>query len=585
MRGMRDSGREHPRRHEDARLVEASRAGDPGAFGALFEHWFDPCVDVAWRIVHDRDAAADVAQETFLVAWRGLGSLRDPGSFGGWVLRTARNRALDRLARDRRAVPSGSLGSDDVTPAVDGPGAGGSAEDPGAAAERDENAALVWAASAALGERDASVLDLHLRHGLAVPEIAEALGVTPNNAHQLLFRLRKRLSGAIRAWVLWRDGDPACPDLTASLDAAGVTRFGADAVRVASRHVPDCEACDARQQLRLAPEALFAAIPIVPAGAVLRGRAAAALEAEGVPVAATSPAASPAGDRGSAAGDTGDGTAPGDGGPASDGTGHPGDGGGPAGDTTDGTAPGDGNAPGDGGPASDGTGPTADGGMAGDANAQHLRRGEGRRRSTRVLAAVAAALLLVAGVVALLAGRSGGDDTLDAAASERPDEPAPDESPPTMGGPAPTPTVPPTTAGATSTDEPAGSSSTEGTDPTAGEPVEQPGTPTDPPPTEEPGTEQPPPPAPAPVVLRFGASQAAAGTACGRNEVTVALVWSTEEATSATLAGPGAPAGDQPPSGSTTACAPPGQPTYTLTATGPGGTAEATATAGTPPPG
>jgi hypothetical protein len=86
-------------------------------------------------------------------------------------------------------------------------------------------------------------------------------------------------------------------------------------------------------------------------------------------------------------------------------------------------------------------------------------------------------------------------------------------------------------------------------------------------------------------VLRFGADQAAAGTACGRTQATITLVWSTAEATSATLAGPGAPAGEQPPSGRATACAPPGQSTYTLTATGPGGTAEATAAAGTPPPG
>ena len=96
-----------------------------------------------------------------------------------------------------------------------------------------------------------------------MPEIAEALGVTPNNAHQLLFRLRKKLNGAIRAWVLWRDGRPACDGLARALQAAGVTRFGADATRIAARHVPDCADCDSRQHLRLAPEVLFAAVPIV----------------------------------------------------------------------------------------------------------------------------------------------------------------------------------------------------------------------------------------------------------------------------------------------------------------------------------
>src|SRR5918994_1146447 len=173
----------HARRAEDARLVTASRAGDPTAFPALFAYWFDPCVDVAWRILRDREAAADVAQDVFLGAWRALDRLRDPGAFGGWALRASRNQALNRLARERR--------------------------------------------STALGERDASLLDLHLRHGLAVPEIAEALGVTANNAHQLLFRLRKRLSGAIRAWVLWRGGDPSRPTLGGAPPAAGGGRLRA----------------------------------------------------------------------------------------------------------------------------------------------------------------------------------------------------------------------------------------------------------------------------------------------------------------------------------------------------------------------
>ncbi len=195
------------RRADDARLVSASRAGDPTAFPALFDRWFDRCVDVAWRILHDRDAAADVAQDAFLAAWRNLDRLRDPASFGGWVLRAARNRALDRLDHERRSVV---IGDDALAAAVDD---GPTTDEVAAVAGRAEQADLVWAASAALGERDASILDLHLRHDLAVPEIAEALGVTPNNAHQLLFRLRRKLSGAIRAWVLWRDGRPACDGL------------------------------------------------------------------------------------------------------------------------------------------------------------------------------------------------------------------------------------------------------------------------------------------------------------------------------------------------------------------------------------
>lgn len=264
---------------DDADLVLATRAGDDGAFGVLFDRWFDRVWDVAWRIVRDREVAAEVAQDAFLAAWQRIDDLREPASFGGWLLRTSRNRALNRLERERRSAPAGGT-QDPVMVALPG-------RDPDPAAALDDRSRdeLVWAAAAALGERDASVLDLHLRHGLTAGEIAEELDVAPNHAHQLLFRLRERLAGAIRSWVLWRHGVPRCADLRAALVGAGIAAFGADAARTIGRHARDCEACAADRDEVLAPDRLFAAVPIAAAPPLLKAKAAAALEAGGVPMA------------------------------------------------------------------------------------------------------------------------------------------------------------------------------------------------------------------------------------------------------------------------------------------------------------
>ena len=121
----------------------------------------------------------------------------------------------------------------------------------------------MWAAAAALGPRDASVLDLHLRHGLAPAEIAEELGVTANTAHQVLFRLRARLGDAVRACVLWRAGHPACPELAGAVAAAGIAAFGADAVAGHRRPRRRLRRLRRRQEGRLSPEALFAAVPLL----------------------------------------------------------------------------------------------------------------------------------------------------------------------------------------------------------------------------------------------------------------------------------------------------------------------------------
>src|SRR5919201_3019496 len=102
---IRDANDEPRRGADDAPLVARVRAGDPNAFGELYDRWFDRVLDLAYRIVWDRDAAADVAQDTFLSAYRNIGRLEDAHAFGGWLLRIARNAALDCQRRDQRARP------------------------------------------------------------------------------------------------------------------------------------------------------------------------------------------------------------------------------------------------------------------------------------------------------------------------------------------------------------------------------------------------------------------------------------------------------------------------------------------------
>ncbi|MCC5951880.1 MAG: sigma-70 family RNA polymerase sigma factor [Acidimicrobiia bacterium] len=273
---------------DDAQLVRAARQGDQSAFSTLFERWFDRSFDVAWRILRNNDDAAEVTQDVFLAVWKDLDSLRNPEAFGGWVLRSSRNRALNRLERERRSratdpddaigaaerAPIGVAASTDARPG----------DDPADALVAAGHVALVWDAAEALGERDASILDLHLRHGLEPAEIADALEVTPNNAHQLLFRLRKKLTVAIRARVLWRDGDPHCDELARVLFDAGVTSFGARAVKVIERHAETCPVCSEERAAILSPEAMFAGVPVLAAPPALRRSVEEHLRREGVPV-------------------------------------------------------------------------------------------------------------------------------------------------------------------------------------------------------------------------------------------------------------------------------------------------------------
>src|SRR5690606_14698329 len=106
-----------------------------------------------------------------------------------------------------------------------------------------EIVALVHDAVAALGERDAEVLDLQLRSQLSPAEVGEVLDLNRNAANQLCHRVRGRFATAFRARMLWGRRGPACDELSRDLAAAGVTAFGSDALAVVQRHLPACERC------------------------------------------------------------------------------------------------------------------------------------------------------------------------------------------------------------------------------------------------------------------------------------------------------------------------------------------------------
>jgi len=268
----------------DTPLVERVRAGDSDAFGRLYDRWFDRVHDLAYRVLWDTEAAADVAQDAFLSAYRNIHSLEDPRAFGGWLLRIARNGALNRKRKDERVRPADEARLAMIEQAQTRPEDRiGALDDPQQVAEDGELAALLWSAADALGERDREVLDLHLRHGLAPNEIADVVGLNRNAANQLVHRVRQRLATAVGARVLWRGGVPACAALRVALEAADVDEFDAEAVRVAEKHAGGCTECDARRSTHLSPAQMFSAVPFLSVP-MFKAKVAHALSAEGVPM-------------------------------------------------------------------------------------------------------------------------------------------------------------------------------------------------------------------------------------------------------------------------------------------------------------
>src|SRR6476619_6544793 len=82
---------------EDGDLLRRIQAGDEEAFDSVFRTWYPALVRVAGSLLHETDAAEEVAQEVMLELWRRRHVLKADVSLRAYLLRSARNRALNHL--------------------------------------------------------------------------------------------------------------------------------------------------------------------------------------------------------------------------------------------------------------------------------------------------------------------------------------------------------------------------------------------------------------------------------------------------------------------------------------------------------
>lgn len=90
---------------DDRELAQAILAGDRDAFRLLVERESGAVVRACSRVLGDRDAAEDVAQESFVIAYQQIASWRGESPLRSWILRIAVNRALRDLKRGPRLLP------------------------------------------------------------------------------------------------------------------------------------------------------------------------------------------------------------------------------------------------------------------------------------------------------------------------------------------------------------------------------------------------------------------------------------------------------------------------------------------------
>lgn len=184
----------------DEQLVHRCRLGDRAAFAELVHRHQGRVFGLCLRWLGDRVAAEEIAQDTFLSAWRALPGFRAEARFDTWLRRIAVNKCKNRKVYGfRRGY--GLHDSIDVLPDEDRPRLqlvhGGPAADAGI--HRDQADAIVRSALAALPDEQRAIVVLRDVEDLDYDEIADILEIPRGTVKSRLHRARTALALVLSA--------------------------------------------------------------------------------------------------------------------------------------------------------------------------------------------------------------------------------------------------------------------------------------------------------------------------------------------------------------------------------------------------
>ena len=175
-------------------LVARARRGDESAFEALVTENEKRIYNLCRRLTGNQEDAAELTQEAFLNAWRGLGRFQGESSFSTWLYRLATNACIDFLRKEKRRQSLSmtvSLDDEEEARQVELPD---ERYAPEGALEHAEARRAVAEGLERLTLEHRQVLVMREIHGLSYAEIGQVLGLEEGTVKSRIARAR----GALR---------------------------------------------------------------------------------------------------------------------------------------------------------------------------------------------------------------------------------------------------------------------------------------------------------------------------------------------------------------------------------------------------
>ena len=238
-------------RVEDRRLAQALRDGDSLALAEIYDFYAPRLFDYSHALLRDQDLAADALHDSLIATQQHIGKLREPERFRSWIYAIVRNECLRQLADPDRPQQRHEAPEQSEDAFLD-------------AEERqrlEETRQLVHSALAGMAARHREAVDLSARHDLSAEELAGVLGVSSQQATELVAQSRDDLDNSLAAAIIARTGRGDCPSVAALVDE-NEWPLPSDVCRKLIRHIESCPVCRDRRKRKVSTNRLMQVLPV-----------------------------------------------------------------------------------------------------------------------------------------------------------------------------------------------------------------------------------------------------------------------------------------------------------------------------------
>jgi RNA polymerase sigma factor (sigma-70 family) len=170
----------------DLYYIEQILAGRSNCFSYLVERHKDRAFNLAFRICGNHEEAEEIAQDSFLKAYRSLGSFKMKSSFSTWLFRIVYNTTISHVRIKKKGVLSLEDFPADATDFI---GTNTNEEE----AETEYRSSLVNFALQKITDEERGLISLFYYEEMSTDEIAEVTGITKSNIKVKLFRARQKM--------------------------------------------------------------------------------------------------------------------------------------------------------------------------------------------------------------------------------------------------------------------------------------------------------------------------------------------------------------------------------------------------------